>query len=113
MYDEIPESAVCRRALITVLFHGLFFAFSKTIRPEGRRAFILCLSVIWILFFASSTLALVPYPLFEAYSGFMDPDVLDFYDQPVIRLLPAVTCGVNLCVSAGCSMVLVGKRSKR
>ena len=67
----------------------------------------------WILFFASSTLALVPYPLFEAYSGFMDPDVLDFYDQPVIRLLPAVTCGVNLCVSAGCSMVLVGKRSKR
>ena len=51
---------------------------------------------------------------FRAYSGFMDPDVLDFYDQPVIRLLPAVTCGVNLCVSAGCSMVLVASvRSDR
>lgn len=112
MYDEIPSLLYVAGALITVLSWTLF-AFSKTIRPEGRRAFILCLSVIWILFFASSTLALVPYPLFEAYSGFMDPDVLDFYDQPVIRLLPAVTCGVNLCVSAGCSMVLVGKRSKR
>ena len=106
MYDEIPSLLYVAGALITVLSWTLF-AFSKTIRPEGRRAFILCLSVIWILFFASSTLAL------EAYSGFMDPDVLDFYDQPVIRLLPAVTCGVNLCVSAGCSMVLVGKRSKR
>lgn len=106
MYDEIPSLLYVAGALITVLSWTLF-AFSKTIRPEGRRAFILCLSVIWILFFASSTLALVPYPLFEAYSGFMDPDVLDFYDQP------AVTCGVNLCVSAGCSMVLVGKRSKR
>ena len=105
MYDEIPSLLYVAGALITVLSWTLF-AFSKTIRPEGRRAFILCLSVIWILFFASSTLALVPYPLFEAYSGFMDPDVLDFYDQ-------AVTCGVNLCVSAGCSMVLVGKRSKR
>ena len=104
MYDEIPSLLYVAGALITVLSWTLF-AFSKTIRPEGRRAFILCLSVIWILFFASSTLALVPYPLFEAYSGFMDPDV--------IRLLPAVTCGVNLCVSAGCSMVLVGKRSKR
>ena len=106
MYDEIPSLLYVAGALIAVLSWTLF-AFSKTIRPEGRRAFILCLSVIWILFFASSTLALVPYPLFEAYSGFMDPDVLDFYDQPVIRLLPAVTCGVNLCVSAGCSMVLV------
>ncbi len=95
MYDEIPSLLYVAGALITVLSWTLF-AFSKTIRPEGRRAFILCLSVIWILFFASSTLALVPYPLFEAYSGFMDPDVLDFYDQPVIRLLPAVTCGVNL-----------------
>lgn len=112
MYDEIPSLLYVAGALIAVLSWTLF-AFSKTIRPEGRRAFILCLSVIWILFFASSTLALVPYPLFEAYAGFMDPDVLDFYDQPVIRLLPAVTCGVNLCVSAGCSMVLVGKRSKR
>ena len=102
MYDEIPSLLYVAGALITVLSWTLF-AFSKTIRPEGRRAFILCLSVIWILFFASSTLALVPYPLFEAYSGFMDPDVLDFYDQPVIRLLPAVTCGVNLCVSAGFS----------
>lgn len=91
MYDEIPSLLYVAGALITVLSWTLF-AFSKTIRPEGRRAFILCLSVIWILFFASSTLALVPYPLFEAYSGFMDPDVLDFYDQPVIRLLPAVTC---------------------
>ena len=98
MYDEIPSLLYVAGALITVLSWTLF-AFSKTIRPEGRRAFILCLSVIWILFFASSTLALVPYP--------------HFYDQPVIRLLPAVTCGVNLCVSAGCSMVLVGKRSKR
>lgn len=88
MYDEIPSLLYVAGALITVLSWTLF-AFSKTIRPEGRRAFILCLSVIWILFFASSTLALVPYPLFEAYSGFMDPDVLDFYDQPVIRLLPA------------------------
>ena len=112
MYDEIPSLLYVAGALIAVLSWTLF-AFSKTIRPEGRRAFILCLFVIWILFFASSTLALVPYPLFEAYSGFMDPDVLDFYDQPVIRLLPAVTCGVNLCVSAGCSRVLVGKRSKR
>lgn len=113
MYDEIPSLLYVAGALITVLSWTLF-AFSKTIRPEGRRAFILCLSVIWILFFASSTLALVPYPLFEAYSGFMDPDVLDFYDQPVIRLLPAVTCGVNLCVSAGCSMVLVASvRSDR
>ena len=112
MYDEIPSLLYVAGALITVLSWTLF-AVSKTIRPEGRRAFILYLSVIWILFFASSTLALVPYPLFEAYSGFMDPDVLDFYDQPVIRLLPAVTCGVNLCVSAGCSMFLVGKRSKR
>ena len=92
MYDEIPSLLYVAGALITVLSWTLF-AFSKTIRPEGRRAFILCLSVIWILFFASSTLALVPYPLFEAYSGFMDPDVLDFYDQPGIRLLPAVTCG--------------------
>ena len=72
MYDEIPSLLYVAGALITVLSWTLF-AFSKTIRPEGRRAFILCLSVIWILFFASSTLALVPYPLFEAYSGFMDP----------------------------------------
>lgn len=64
MYDEIPSLLYVAGALITVLSWTLF-AFSKTIRPEGRRAFILCLSVIWILFFASSTLALVPYPLFE------------------------------------------------
>ena len=76
MYDEIPSLLYVAGALIAVLSWTLF-AFSKTIRPEGRRAFILCLSVIWILFFASSTLALVPYPLFEAYSGFMDPDVLE------------------------------------
>jgi len=87
MYDEIPSLLYVAGALIAVLSWTLF-AFSKTIRPEGRRAFILCLSVIWILFFASSTLALVPYPLFEAYSGFMDPDVLDFYDQPVLRSEP-------------------------
>lgn len=62
MYDEIPSLLYVAGALITVLSWTLF-AFSKTIRPEGRRAFILCLSVIWILFFASSTLALVPYPL--------------------------------------------------
>ena len=60
MYDEIPSLLYVAGALITVLSWTLF-AFSKTIRPEGRRAFILCLSVIWILFFASSTLTLVPY----------------------------------------------------
>lgn len=49
MYDEIPSLLYVAGALITVLSWTLF-AFSKTIRPEGRRAFILCLSVIWILF---------------------------------------------------------------
>ena len=45
MYDEIPSLLYVAGALITVLSWTLF-AFSKTIRPEGRRAFILCLSVI-------------------------------------------------------------------
>lgn len=42
MYDEIPSLLYVAGALITVLSWTLF-AFSKTIRPEGRRAFILCL----------------------------------------------------------------------
>ncbi|ALE09796.1 Hypothetical protein RY67_1784 [Bifidobacterium longum subsp. infantis] len=42
----------------------------------------------------------------------MDPDVIDFYSQPFIRLLPAATCIVNLCISAYCSMALVSKRRK-
>lgn len=44
MYDEIPSLLYVAGALIAVLSWTLF-AFSKTIRPEGRRAFILCLSV--------------------------------------------------------------------
>ena len=66
MYDEIPSLLYVAGALITVLSWTLF-AFSQTIRPEGRRAFILCLSVLWLLFFASSPLPIVPSSNFEAY----------------------------------------------
>lgn len=111
MRSEFPGLLYCAGALIAVASWALFM-FSKEVHRKGRTVSILRLPVIWILFLVSSALALASYPVFEMYSGFMDPDVLDFYSQPFIRLLPAATCIVNLCVSACCSMALVSKRRK-
>ena len=111
MRSEFPGLLYCAGALIAVASWALFM-FSKEVHRKGRAVSILRLPVIWILFLVSSALALASYPVFEVYSGSMDPDVLDFYSQPFIQLLPAATCIVNLCVSACCSMALVSKRRK-
>ncbi|RGQ70238.1 hypothetical protein DWY82_10040 [Bifidobacterium longum] len=111
MRSEFPGLLYCAGALIAVTSWALFM-FSKEVHRKGRTVSILRLPVIWILFLVSSAPALASYPVFEIYSGSMDPDVLDFYSQPFIRLLPAATCIVNLCVSACCSMALVSKRRK-
>ena len=111
MRSEFPGLLYCAGALIAVASWTLFM-FSKKKHREGRTVSILRLSVIWILFLVSSAPALASDPIFEIYSGSVDPDVLDFYSQPFIRLLPATTCIVNLCVSTCCSMALVSKRRK-
>ena len=111
MRSESPSLLYCAGALIAVTSWALFM-FSKEVHRKGRTVSILRLPVIWILFLVSSALALASYPVFEIYSGSMDPDVIDFYSQPFIRLLPAATCIVNLCVSTCCSMALVSKRRK-
>lgn len=110
MRSEFPGLLYCAGALIAVASWTLYVLEKK--HREGRTVSILRLSVIWILFLVSSALALASYPVFEMYSGSMDPDVIDFYSQPFIRLLPAVTCIMNLCVSTCCSMALVSKRRK-
>ena len=111
MRSEFPGLLYCAGALIAVASWTLFM-FSKKSIGKAEQVSILRLSVIWILFLVSSAPALASYPVFEIYSGSMDPDVLDFYSQPFIRLLPAVTCIMNLCVSTCCSMALVSKRRK-
>lgn len=111
MRSEFPGLLYCAGTLIAVASWTLFM-FSKKSIGKAEQVSILRLSVIWILFLVSSAPALASYPVFEIYSGFMDPDVLDFYSQPFIRLLPAVTCIMNLCVSTCCSMALVSKRRK-
>lgn len=111
MSDEFPGLLYCAGALIVVASWALFM-FSKKVHREGRTVSILRLSVIWIPFLVSSALALASYLVFEMYSGSMDPDVIDFYSQPFIWLLPAATCIVNLCVSTCYSMALVNKRRK-
>ena len=111
MRSEFPSLLYCAGTLIAVASWALF-VFSKRVHREGRTVSILRLSVIWIPFLVSSALALASYPVFEMYSESMDPDVIDFYSQPFIRLLPAATCIVNLCVSTCCSMALVSKRRK-
>ena len=57
--------------------------FSKEVHRKGRTVSILRLPVIWILFLVSSAPALASYPVFEIYSGFMDPDVLDFSQSAI------------------------------
>ena len=111
MSNEFPGLLYCAGALIAVASWA-FFMFSKKVHREGRTVSILRLSIIWILFLASSALALASYPVLGMYLGSMDPDVIDFYSQPFIRLLPAATCIVNLCVSTCCSMTLVSKSRK-
>lgn len=111
MRSEFPGLLYCTGALIAVASWALFMC-SQKVHREGRTVSILRLSVIWIPFLVSSALALASYPVFGMYLGSMDPDVIDFYSQPFIRLLPAATCIVNLCVSTCCSMALVSKRRK-
>lgn len=111
MSNEFPSLLYCAGTLIAVASWALFM-FSQKVHREGRTVSILRLSVIWIPFLVSSALALASYPVFGMYLGSMDPDVIDFYSQPFIRLLPAATCIVNLCVSTCCSMALVSKRRK-
>lgn len=111
MSNEFPGLLYCAGALIAVASWALFM-FSEKVHREGRTVSILRLSVIWILFLVSSALALASYPVFGIYLGSMDPDVIDFYSQPFIRLLPVATCIVNLCVSTCCSMALVSKSRK-
>ena len=91
MRSESPGLLYCAGTLIAVTSWALFM-FSKEVHRKGRTVSILRLPVIWILFLVSSAPALASYPVFEIYSGFMDPDVLDFSSQPFIRLLPAATC---------------------
>lgn len=90
MRSEFPGLLYCAGTLIAVASWTLFM-FSKKSIGKAEQVSILRLSVIWILFLVSSAPALASYPVFEIYSGSMDPDVLDFYSQPFIRLLPAVT----------------------
>lgn len=111
MSNEFPSLLYCAGALIAVSSWALFM-FSKEVHRKGRTVSILKLPVIWILFLVSSALALASYPVFGMYLGSMNPDVIDFYSQPFIRLLPAATFIVNLFVSACCSMALVSKRKK-
>ena len=106
MYDKIPGLLYSTGALFTIV-SWVFILFSRNIHPKNKKILILRLSIIWMLFFASSVLMLVSDLFFDACAGFLDPDVLDFYNQRFIRLAPAATCVMNFCVSTYCSMNLV------
>lgn len=106
MYDKIPGLLYSTGALFTIVSWA-FILFSRNIHPKNKKILILRLSIIWMLFFASSVLMLVSNLFFDVCAGFLDPDVLDFYNQRFIRLAPAATCVMNFCVSTYCSMNLV------
>ena len=78
MYDEIPSLLYVAGALITVLSWTLFRILENHPSRRSKSLHPVPLRYLDIVLCEFDT-ALVPYPLFEAYSGFMDPDVLDFY----------------------------------
>ena len=96
MYDEIPGLLYLVGVVFTVI----------------SWIFILRLSIIWILFFASAALTLTSNLFFDICANLLDSDVFDFYNQRFIQLAPAVTCIINFCVAMYCSIILVEERKR-
>lgn len=111
MYDKIPGLLYLVGVVFTVI-SWIFLLFSKNVCPKSKEIFILRLSIIWILFFASAALTLTSNLFFDICANLLDSDVFDFYNQRFIQLAPAVTCIINFCVAMYCSIILVKERKR-
>ena len=82
MYDKIPGLLYSTGALFTIV-SWVFILFSRNIHPKNKKILILRLSIIWMLFFASSVLMLVSNLFFRCVRGlpgsrcprFLQPEV--------------------------------------
>ena len=76
MYDEIPGLLYLVGVVFTVI-SWIFLLFSKNVCPKSKEIFILRLSIIWILFFASAALTLTSNLFFDICANLLDSDVFD------------------------------------